>query len=648
MSYVMAIAIGPVQDFIVTARRSRDLWFGSWFLSELSKAAAQAIVMLSSQKTLLVFPATIDAGDLVPDSAFNVVNKILAVVEDPNAAGKAAEEAVHARLKDITEIAFRRINETNDYFGKNRETAFAQVDDLIEVYWAASPFNDAAQYAKAREKAESFLIARKTTRSFSPAIKPSNAPKSALDGQRESVIDEKAYDTLSARQLRQSYGVSSRERLCGVGLLKRNGNRGTDDSFFSTSHVASLPLLERLKTDEQKNLLENYIADLGAALQLPKESPELGRVPYEAPYKAHGIFSRLVQGRRIGYDGHLLFAERLGELIEDKKAEQKARADLQKAQNALNDFLQNALDGEKPSPYYALLQADGDNMGDAIDKLEDLGNHRQFSEKLSDFAKSVSKIVIEKYKGSLVYAGGDDVLAFLPLHTVIQCSRELEDQFKKKLRDEKVMSFQPTLSVGVVIAHHTEPLQGALTLVRNAERIAKTEGKNALAIILSKRSGLDTTIRGSWKPAAGEPLDYRLIRFAQLHMAGELPDGAAYELRELQLRLICTKEEPQYETLEKATRREAVRILGRKQIGNPRVLAELQERIEKERVSILVDGQANEVAPFEQLAGEWISVGDLANELIVARELARAFEQAGMKGEDLNSLLTPILSEEAA
>jgi CRISPR-associated protein Cmr2 len=36
MSYLMIIGIGPVQEFIASARRSRDLWFGSWLLSELS------------------------------------------------------------------------------------------------------------------------------------------------------------------------------------------------------------------------------------------------------------------------------------------------------------------------------------------------------------------------------------------------------------------------------------------------------------------------------------------------------------------------------------------------------------------------------------------------------------------------------------
>jgi len=40
MKYLLICSIGPVQDFIATARRSRDLWYGSWMLSELAKSAA--------------------------------------------------------------------------------------------------------------------------------------------------------------------------------------------------------------------------------------------------------------------------------------------------------------------------------------------------------------------------------------------------------------------------------------------------------------------------------------------------------------------------------------------------------------------------------------------------------------------------------
>ena len=63
MSHLMIIQIGPVQEFIASARRSRDLWYGSWMLSELSKAAAKAIVDSGGQ---LIFPASADMHDLDP------------------------------------------------------------------------------------------------------------------------------------------------------------------------------------------------------------------------------------------------------------------------------------------------------------------------------------------------------------------------------------------------------------------------------------------------------------------------------------------------------------------------------------------------------------------------------------------------------
>src|SRR5260370_19734570 len=81
MSYLFLVNIGPVQDFIASARRSRDLFFGSWLLSELSKAAAKEIV---NNKGILIFP---EPGlqnmpnALSLGSKLNVANKILAVIE---------------------------------------------------------------------------------------------------------------------------------------------------------------------------------------------------------------------------------------------------------------------------------------------------------------------------------------------------------------------------------------------------------------------------------------------------------------------------------------------------------------------------------------------------------------------------------------
>jgi len=150
--------------------------------------------------------------------------------------------------------------------------------------------------------------------------------------------------------------------------------------------------------------------------------------------------------------------------------------------------------GLAPSPYYSLLLADGDRMGKAIDGLTTPADHRCLSGLLADFASKVPDIV-RRHKGSLIYAGGDDVLAFVPLHTALDCARELavdfNQRFDKKFPiDEDGVIRYPTLSAGIAVAHHLEPLQDGLTLARDAEKKAKgIPGKNALAVIVDKRSG---------------------------------------------------------------------------------------------------------------------------------------------------------------
>ncbi len=225
MTYLFLAHIGPVQEFIASARRSRDLWFGSWLLSELSKSAAAAI---ADQNTLdsLVFPAPQDRSDLVAKTELTVANRVVAVVEqEPSAIGEAVRDAVVRRLQEIKQEAFQGVR--GDY---DEAVATRQVDDLLEYFWVAMPLPDPSQYASVRAQVEALMAARKATRDFSPVTWGAQAPKSSLDGLRESVIPEEQYDkvrrgSMKAETLRKLYGVGPAERLCGVGLLKRHGKR---------------------------------------------------------------------------------------------------------------------------------------------------------------------------------------------------------------------------------------------------------------------------------------------------------------------------------------------------------------------------------------------------------------------------------------
>jgi CRISPR-associated protein Cmr2 len=613
LKYLVSIAIGPVQDFISTARRSRDLWFGSWLLSELSKAAAHAIVGLYKKESL-IFPSIDDPIELVPDSDFNVVNKLLAEVEtnDLPSVMSAVKHAVDRRLEELRKSAFP-VNESTLV----ERRAIAQVKDLVEFFWAAVPLRD---YKKSREQVEALLIARKNTRDFISTREWTGPfPKSSLDGQRESVIDENAYPTredgplqraAKTRHLFERYHARPGERLCGVGLLKRLGNRSGDDSFFSTSHVAALPLMHSL-TDAGK--VQEYIAKLKEigvnpndlhGVPLPSQRAEVPRPSRRARPQAFVIPPGEKHSGRVR-DGHILFEERLRDYFETESGEGKGK--LERAKQALRAFLKNALPGSmgEPVPYYALLHADGDGMGKAIEARSTKKEHQALSAGLSGFAKGVVKIVEVDHQGSLVYSGGDDVLAFLPLHTALDCASTLAKDFSQKLtefKDENGRS--PTLSVGIAITHHIEPLSDALELARDAEKEAKRlPGKNALCIKVSKRSGETTTVAGHWGNVDG-----RLRFFTLLHIADKLPDGVAYELR-------CLAEQLKYAS--NAVIGEVRRILKRKRPEHGQ--EELDEKVLAKLESALagLSKTTNGASPLVELA----------DELIVARMLAAGCEQ---------------------
>lgn len=631
MKHLLLISIGPVQEFILSARRSRDLWFGSWLLSSLSKTVASEIAKAEGLNNL-IFPAPKEEKQLELDSDFDVANKIFAVVDrTPQEIKKLAEDTrkiVEDKIVEIGNQAFK-----NNIQGKIDDVkANAQLRDLIEFYWVALPYEDEMLYGSKRADLESLMAARKNTRDFNATDDWAGAtPKSSLDGQRESVIPEPAYPSRTLdtkqrdrklRQLRRKYGVRDGERLCGVGLLKRHGWRGeqSEERFFSTSHVAALTTINRLTEEDQANF-KKYIDGLRA---LGLTDRELGRVPG----KGHKVFKH--------YDGHLLFTERLPELLTLEKFDDEAEFELARdtARVELKSFIESVekrVDGkiDPVFPYYALLHADGDFMGETIARINDRKKHRELSEALTKFAEIVQELV-ETYNGSLVYAGGDDVLAFLPVYTVLKCARELAEYFKVSLGNlsfiKDASGSAPSLSVGIAIAHHLEPLSDALEAVRNAEKEAKKHtNKNALAVTVIKRSGVDRTVKGSWeeldekKEAAGLETFYgRLNRFIEMHRRDEIPDGAAYQLRDLHLRLDVPEEDEKYNILQEATRFEAVRILQRKE-G------------ERDSTRQMIENLVN---------NKNIKVNQLADELIVARIFAEALDLAegNLKNETEKSM----------
>ncbi len=577
MSYLFLVNIAPVQDFIASARRSRDLFFGSWLLSELSKAAAKEIV---NNKGIFIFPAPdlqTMPDALNPGSELNVANKILAVIEgEPEKLGKKIYTAIIEQLREIRDNAYKQIRDGSWEDSDQEKIAKAQVDDLVEYYCAAVEY-DGINYAKKREKLEMLMAARKNTRNFKRVEWGSSEFKSSIDGQLESVIpDNNKYahrnDTpderaRKAKDLYDQYRAGPAERLSGVDLLKRRGEAKPLSDFPSTSHIATIPFLDRLDqfnddlVGEVKKKWDAYI----------KEVKRLSddRLEYVSGLKKeeyHKILGKL--------EGSLLFEERMRDLLDFVKDRNSEQA--KKVRQALQEFYEcidkdEQLGKARPDPYYALLHADGDHMGQTIDHFAEQSyeQHQQLSRKLDTFARGVRNIV-KQHEGALVYSGGDDVLAFLPLHTVLQCAKELAKDFHNKLSEFQYQKDKsPSLSVGIAIVHHLHPLSDALNIARAAEKKAKDAGRNALAVTVNKRSGGEYTTAGHWNVIDGQ-LE-KLIEYTNT-----IPSGTAYELQDMLQRLGFSTGDS---VLQDAMQAEVRRILQRKlKISEEKIRKEPQEK----------------------------------------------------------------------
>ncbi len=609
MPQLLTISIGPVQEFIASARRCQDLWYGSWLLSELSKTVAGNLQANGAQA--VIFPGGLaEAGAERKDSS--VANKVMAVFNLEEAlvrrVAEGAQEAMKAQLKALAEpilcSVYRGLG--GDDVDEARKVAEAQIQDLMEFQWVAVAY-EGNGYPAARDKAERLLMAVKNTKPWTqPSWSRAGWRKSSLDGVRESVIPERFFEggagrgPMTEEDLYRQFRVRKSERLCGVGLLKRWGSdpeAGLDkpNQFHSTSHMAAKPLLERASAMKDDGLVR---AAWGDFLECLKTAPFQGR------NRVAGLDHPVFQD----YDGSILFPSRIPELFfagEDvRKAQGITVGNCERAQAALRALLK-ALGVSEPNPYYALLLADGDHMGAAIDNQGTVEQHQAISMALDGFAKGV-RATVRKHGGSLIYSGGDDVLAMLPLHTCLACSEELAQDFARQLSPYHTAGGNsPTLSVGLAIAHHLEGFADVRAWAGQAEKLAKYK-RNSLAIRLEKRGGSPIEVTGTWTSNdARESLFLpRLRDWVDRHQAGEVPNKLPFQWAGL------------------------IRLARDNPAMNPIVMMDAKRLVSRKGKDQAGSKDVGAIGTYLEIQSDPEVLESLSNELVLAKEIERALRQA--------------------
>jgi CRISPR-associated protein Cmr2 len=204
------------------------------------------------------------------------------------------------------------------------------------------------------------------------------------------------------------------------------------------------------------------------------------------------------------------------------------------------------LKGKDVRGYLAVLHMDGDSMGKRLSELKTLESHQNFSQKLAEFADEHVREIFARseYKGAaLVYAGGDDVLALLPLGIALDVADELRRTFYELTNC--------SASAGIAVTPDDLPLDMALEMARKAEEDAKDNlGRNAVVITEAHGTGQTRSAGGQWErkiaPNGKQEVQLQTVELMteiqQEFAVQTLSAKLAYDVQQIAYELVPTKD----------------------------------------------------------------------------------------------------------
>lgn len=318
------------------------------------------------------------------------------------------------------------------------------------------------------------------------------------------------------------------ERLSAIGLIKRTVGRvmaqdadhplgamfAGSTTFPSTTEIALSDWMDQLPADARADLAGKLDANWrGRLADVYHESEEAGqsdatdrdaaarlkdlrrRYPIGEDDKYYAVL--MMDGDRMG---RLVSGENLGACWQDV-VHPRVRERLERS--AQNDPFQRFWQKHLPAQ-----------------RLISPATHAALSEALSDFALHTVPRLIAGAHGRLVYAGGDDVCAVLPLSGALPAAYRIARAYNLGFvqaqghPEQGLTEWTPgrqrlflhlgvgdgiSISAGLLVVHHKRPLTLALKRAHGLLDMAKNQGgRNAVALEIDRRSGGPRRLTVNW------------------------------------------------------------------------------------------------------------------------------------------------------
>lgn len=529
--------LGPVQGFVAQARRTRDFWAGSFLLSWLSGVA---MLEIQRQGGTIAFPVPADnylqwidgsiqaQGKEAPRQG-GIPNRFKAVSASvpKDFDGKQVESAVRSAWAALSEHVWQADCLENIATPHTRAIWERQHNHFWEISWAITSDQTASaivdqrknwriHFPKAEEGVKCMVMDgwQELSGASRPGAGKSNKPS-------DLTTFWKSVRALSASGIKSD--IAEEEHLCALAYVKRRFVRHfksfsakldtglqlkgwhLSPGIPSVSYVAAVHWLEKLVTHISKDELRE-LYQIAFAVNPSHDEWDTRIHCLQQVIRDAGSESKRKQF--LSLDANLFFehvqdhARQYGYDREKAAAVQRKLTQIKHAHPELQEPL---------SPFYAVLLMDGDSLGV---QMSDAKKQQPISHALNNFTAMVPEVV-EKHNGFLIYAGGDDVLALLPVEDAIPCAAAVRKAYLSCFA--KNPEITTSISAAIQFAHIKMPLGKVLGDAHELlDEVAKDgAGRDALAVRVWKPGGVAAQWAQPWVVALDAAGNAELVTLAK-------------------------------------------------------------------------------------------------------------------------------------
>lgn len=486
---IILLSIGSVQEFIINSKKSSDLLSSSKIFSNLINEGIKFLLDMDGQ--LLLPKIQVDNHKIKSSiNQNNLPNYFIIKYKSDSSLAETVEKHMRNFYVDKF-IKNKGIKGINGF----QEQICDHLNSALNIYWVEQELdsnfslNNSEQYKYVYEKLYKYLEAVKNVKKFNNISeegrkcsicgvrnalflnKSENNNKFSVQSVYKHIVNDQEFcekslcelvDKLEKKKIKVSNedimkikqesqlnylnyeALKKNEMLCGVCLLKRIINYDSQNKIKSLAGICLSSYKE--KNYKKGTQFYNYYNFIDKKIKESKKQCDV----YESLYEENwGNFTNNLEEER----------EIVKKQIEEKFSN---------------------LNYKELPKYYCLYRMDIDNLGKWMsgeykEAEESLYCYqRDLSQNISGFFNEIIKYFNSDSKGSLIYAGGDDLLALVPLDIIcdLQCcvSRSFSEKVNYNYKYKHI-----TYSQGVFIAHYKSPLGEVIRISK--EEIEKTKDR---------------------------------------------------------------------------------------------------------------------------------------------------------------------------